>query len=120
MNPVAALLVALAVTGIYVSTKSTRAPSRVLLASPTTVWPATAVTAAIGAAVVGGLVAEGLGAGVGIAVLVALALGFVAMRPRRNMQQTRIVYERGATVLLRAELVTAMLVFGVIWAVLAR
>ena len=115
-----ALFLAVLVGAIYLSSVATKAPSRVVLASPTTIVPMV-VLAVIGALVVVVLaVARDLGADGGVAILLALGVVVVGLGIGGTTARTRLIYERGASAWSSSEFIGAIVLVLVLFVVAAR
>ncbi|MEL6981352.1 MAG: hypothetical protein AAFO29_02900 [Actinomycetota bacterium] len=98
----------------------TKSPSRLILASPTTIWPLASVGAGIGLAVAAVVILTSVGAG-WIAFIVGLVVFFaMASVGKGTTAPTRLIYERGGTAILRSELIIAVVIFVGVWAFLSQ
>ncbi len=120
MEPMVALMVAVLAASVFLRSRVARAPSRIILASPTTVWPLASVGAAVGLA--GAAVVMLVSLGVGWAAFIVGMTVFFAMASvgKGVTAPTRIIYERGGKAILRSELIIGVVIFCAIWALLSQ
>lgn len=120
MEPMSALVIAVVGASIFLRLRMVRAPSRLILASPTTIWPLASVGAAVGLAAAAVIILTSVGAG-WIAFIVGLVIFFMMASVGTGVTApTRLIYERGSKSILRSELFIAVGIFVAIWAFLSQ
>lgn len=115
-----ALVIAVVGASIFLRLRMVRAPSRLILASPTTIWPLASVGAGLGLAAAAVLILSSVGVG-WIAFIVGVVIFFAMVSAGKGTTApTRLIYERGSKSILRSELFIAIGIFIAVWAFLSQ